>query len=868
MAKASSVANTSTSRRSGAGGWIGTEVTGEDGRPISADVFLRALTEGITETGRDGKPSEQVVLGKQGKGGGVRPSRWPDTLAKRKTHASIGLQVPTDDGPFGGGQSSRIVNWTGLWALVLDDVHEKVAPPTSALAGVSVEPTAIVETKPGSQQWWYVFECPVRERFLAEQLIDGVVKAGLSDPGMSNVIRWARLPGSQPPSKEHAARLVLWEPERLFDPLGLAAALGLEMTSWEHWNGSGGDFDGDALGERVDDPVAVWMAEHGVIEKEGSRGWLEIECPCADEHTKHETREDRRAYYLPMHEHGGGVFKCFHGHGGPDGRGHPPTQADFSRYLADMGAPEDLADNVGSIRPRDIDGLASLIADKVAALGVGTAAGGGDDAGGTVAEYAGNKEPKPMDLQPDSELLDWVYVRTKDVYTHRRTGVTLKPRAFNVSLTNILGPFFPEDEKDGKKDKDEGEKKGTGKGKGKRPLNPEDVFMMNEGDVVDAVTYRPDQSRDHLFREGGEVLLNSFLFAPMPKAVEDDAVADLLEGHIRDLFPDDWWTIVQWMAHNVQHPGVKIAWTPLLVGRQGDGKTTLGEMLRAALGGVVHVGTVSSEALHSNYTTSLVGKAVVTLEEVRMLNDKGRYDKASIVEKMKPFQTNTWVEAVGKGSDGRQVRNVTNYMAMTNWPDALELEKDDRRWAVFETRYKYATQEELPRQHRGHWDAIYAVIGDGAPVEAHGAVRGWLMSIDLSGFDPKADAPWTQAKAAMIAAAVPGIESDIEDALLDDVAGVWPDLLSTSLLTERIEATTGQRPQTRTISAALDRKGFKPADIRPLVSGKRHRLYCRGEVSSKSAHMAFIERMQERAVDRSNVHDIMAGKRGASTTEM
>ncbi len=146
-------------------------------------------------------------------------NRWPGADLSKVHHASLALQMPSV--PH---QTSRKANFTGGIGVVLDDVSEKVPEPL-------VTPTWRIETKPGSEQWGYLFEEPLRDATLHDQIIRALTDNGLSDPGMKNVVRWFRLPGLQPLGKKHAAQLVHWEPEQRFKHDQLLSALGVSRVA-------------------------------------------------------------------------------------------------------------------------------------------------------------------------------------------------------------------------------------------------------------------------------------------------------------------------------------------------------------------------------------------------------------------------------------------------------------------------------------------------------------------------------------------------------------------------------------------------------------------------------------------------------------
>jgi hypothetical protein len=221
---------------------------------------------------------------------------YPEQGTKGMHHLSLALQKRT--APY---QTSRIVNFTGGMGLVLDDVLEKVPYP-------KVKPTWIMETKPGSQQWGYVFEEPLRDRVLFDRMIRAAAQSGISDPGMKNVVRWFRLPGSQPLGKKHPAKLLRWWPERRFRASSVLPGLGVfslpparpVWTSDEGCDGSG-----------IDDRLFDWFKASGLVSAAASDGWFVVECPFWEEHSD----SDRKAYYKPVQRGNPAPgFNCYHGH--------------------------------------------------------------------------------------------------------------------------------------------------------------------------------------------------------------------------------------------------------------------------------------------------------------------------------------------------------------------------------------------------------------------------------------------------------------------------------------------------------------------------------------------------------------------------
>jgi hypothetical protein len=107
-------------------------------------------------------------------------------------------------------------HWTGAIGVVLDDIGETKngvlmkAPP--------VKPTAIIETKPGSCQWIYLFNGIERDPGVVDTIQRSAIAGEMCDPNAGTITRITRLPGSLPEGKEHKARIAWADWSRRFDP--------------------------------------------------------------------------------------------------------------------------------------------------------------------------------------------------------------------------------------------------------------------------------------------------------------------------------------------------------------------------------------------------------------------------------------------------------------------------------------------------------------------------------------------------------------------------------------------------------------------------------------------------------------------------
>jgi hypothetical protein len=202
----------------------------------------------------------------------------------------------------------RKVNFAALHAVMVDDIGTKITP-----AKIALPVSAAVETSAKNWQGWYFLDKPLTDRALAERLIDQMIEKGLaasSDPGMSGVTRYGRLPAGvngkhNPPFR---CRLALFAPDRRYSVDELAEAYALDLAAppprpapkVRHVRGD--DLD-----------VLALLRAANLYQRDRGGGAHDILCPWVDEHT--DRGETGTAYFEPSGEnnnHGG--FCCHHGH--------------------------------------------------------------------------------------------------------------------------------------------------------------------------------------------------------------------------------------------------------------------------------------------------------------------------------------------------------------------------------------------------------------------------------------------------------------------------------------------------------------------------------------------------------------------------
>lgn len=331
--------------------------------------------------------------------------------------------------------------------------------------------------------------------------------------------------------------------------------------------------------------------------------------------------------------------------------------------------------------------------------------------------------------------------------------------------------------------------------------------------TVHRLEYRPDQGP--YFERDGIEFANMYTPSSVPPVATEYTERGLqgIEAFQRLLWDmcarrePVYRAVLQWIAHNVQRPGVKVRWSPIIKGCHGDGKSLLTEVIRSAMGHR-NVGVTGNNTLRAAFGDWAVGSAVNVIEEI-MLTGKERYSNFNA---MNEFITNNWANINAKGDKTYVVWNVTNHLALTNYNDALPLPKTDRRWMVIFT--PWMTLADM-RSYCGlddeGWAARTGAV-DWAWKHCAGELRAWLLSVPLDGFDAAGSAPWTAEKSRMMASGQDDAEAVAAAIIEEGANGVTANVLSSACLSNILKVRAAiegfEVPRSTALNHMLIRMGY------------------------------------------------------------
>lgn len=291
--------------------------------------------------------------------------------------------------------------------------------------------------------------------------------------------------------------------------------------------------------------------------------------------------------------------------------------------------------------------------------------------------------------------------------------------------------------------------------------------------------------------------------------------------------PEVYGFLLSWMAYNVQNPGVKVRFAPILKGVQGDGKSILTSVLAAAMG-ERNVSSVGPSIVMNTggFTDWAHGACVIGMEELKM-EGKNRY---AIANAFKDNITNSRVTINRKGKGQLPIVNISNFIAYTNFVDAVPLEDNDRRWYVVFSPYTCAADvagalgvagaDGLAEMFDVIWHAVHHCAGE---------LRKWLLEMAIPAtFNPNAHAPHTPEKDRMRSSGENEDHAIARQVIATGALGVCREVLSSACLTAAMRAVSimegGDVPKSSTLSKMLGDLGYQSHGVTKWA-GKTHRVW-------------------------------------------
>lgn len=188
----------------------------------------------------------------------------------------------------------------------------------------------------------------------------------------------------------------------------------------------------------------------------------------------------------------------------------------------------------------------------------------------------------------------------------------------------------------------------------------------------------------------------------------------------------------KWLAYPLQKPGTKLYSCCVVHGtEQGTGKSLIGYTLGSIYGS--NFTEVDDEDIHATHNEWAENKQFVLGDEIT------GGDKRAVAERLKRMITRSKIRLNPKYVPSYEVPDCINYYFTSNHPDSFFLEDKDRRFFIWEVVGMPMSEDFYIQYDRA------LKSGDLGRALFH-----YLLSIDVSDFNPNAPAPMTEAKKEMI----------------------------------------------------------------------------------------------------------------------
>ncbi len=319
---------------------------------------------------------------------------------------------------------------------------------------------------------------------------------------------------------------------------------------------------------------------------------------------------------------------------------------------------------------------------------------------------------------------------------------------------------------------------------------------------VDHVRFLPSQGyheiiTDELGRKGINV------YKPIePRRVQGDPTPFL--NHVALILPNpaDQRILFNYLAHNARFPGHKIPWAPVIQSVEGIGKGIIKSVIMHVMGRPYVYFPNAKELTNSGsqFNAWMRNRLFILADEIKV------DDRRDLIEVLKPMISEKIIEIQGKGIDQDLEDNFSNWAFFTNYKDAVPVNKNGRRFAIFYSAVQ--TEDELFARgmNDDYFNRLHAWLdADGAAI-----VADWLLNYPIERGAIPMRAPKTSSTIEAVTLSRSPIERVIMEAVEDQLPGFRGGWISSIAAINRIKATgaVGRTVQPQTVQSVVESMGY------------------------------------------------------------
>lgn len=275
---------------------------------------------------------------------------------------------------------------------------------------------------------------------------------------------------------------------------------------------------------------------------------------------------------------------------------------------------------------------------------------------------------------------------------------------------------------------------------------------------------------------------------------------------LRTLLPngDDALILLSYMAAVVQNPGVKFRWAPFIQGTQGNGKSTLVQCLRKALG-EKYIFPIKAGMIENGFNAWLENHVLYVADDIYSTKDRN-----DMMEALKSMITEAAHAITLKGVDSITKIICGNFIFTDNHKDAMKKQDETRRICTLYC----AQQSKWDRMQHGLTKEYFAKLHAWLDGGGYAHVAEMLATMDI---DPRynpagecQEAPETSVTKEAIIDSRTGLEHEIAEWIELQEPGFAGDFVSQHVLRSRMQDNPqySRQAQPLKIKEHLERLGY------------------------------------------------------------
>lgn len=337
---------------------------------------------------------------------------------------------------------------------------------------------------------------------------------------------------------------------------------------------------------------------------------------------------------------------------------------------------------------------------------------------------------------------------------------------------------------------------------------------------VDHVRFLPEKPSYEIIEDGlGRPGLNTYIPAKID-AREGDV--SLWLDWLQRILPveSDRKILIEYMAHCAKYPGFKIPWAPVLTSAEGIGKAAFHMIMKQSLGDV-YVYTPKAQELVSSGSTFnawMRGKLLILVNEIRI------DERRELIEILKPMITDAEVEVQSKGVDQDMEDNPANWLFFSNHRDAIPVNKNGRRYAIFYSALQNAKDIENAGMDDAYFIRFFDWLRDGGGLQA---VTHYLLNYPIERGALPVRAPETSSTAEALVFTQSPMERTVTDCIADGICGFKGGYVSSLAVLTRSKAAGVRNANNQTVQCCLEGMGY-------VKIGRAVKSYIQEDVSNRA----------------------------------